>query len=194
MIDVNDEAQIQAFRQQKLRDGMEPGLLDAYLGALVVHIRYVQEAGRMIGVGFEQLMAHDQSKFSEEEFEAYAEQHWGSGENDAEYALAWLHHLHLNPHHWNHWIFPKDFTPEGANVENGVARMPEHFALEMAADWMGANKAYQDTWDVGAWLSEKMSTIWLHSETAEYLNGVLTDLGYGDVVAAGQWAHELGSE
>ncbi len=52
------------------------------------------------------------------------------------YDRAWLHHLHNNPHHWQYWVMPPEFNPDGDH-DNGCLKMPEEYVLEMIADWMG---------------------------------------------------------
>ena len=63
---------------------------------------------------------HDESKFSEEEFEPYAEHFYGSGDNDFEFEQAWKHHWQCNEHHPEHWL--------GED-------MPYIYILEMLCDW-----------------------------------------------------------
>ena len=58
--------------------------------------------------------------------------------------------------------------------------MPQNYALEMVADWMGASRAYTGSWDMADWLSTHISKIKVHSVTAEYLFDVLSSLGYSD--------------
>lgn len=43
-----------------------------------------------------QILSHDDSKYSVEEYYAY-----GTTKN-----YAWNHHIHSNPHHWQYWIIP----------------------------------------------------------------------------------------
>ena len=70
---------------------------------------------------FDELIAeHDQSKFSEEEFEPYAEHFYGSKDNDFEFEQAWEHHYTVNEHHPEHWM--------GSD-------MPLIYILEMICDW-----------------------------------------------------------
>ena len=70
---------------------------------------------------FDELIAeHDQSKFSEEEFEAYAQHFYGSKDNDFEFEQAWEHHRQNNEHHPEYWM-GKD--------------MPYIYILEMLCDW-----------------------------------------------------------
>lgn len=163
----------------------------AYLESLQAHIRHVQEAAHKLGLGVPeaQLAVHDQSKFSVEEFPGYARHFHGGGDPDG-FARAWLHHLHHNCHHWQHWIFPDGFNPSGSSVENGVVRMPNHYALEMIADWHGASMAYTGSWDIIGWLHTNMPKIRVHSLTANYLRDVLDMMGYADVVYMQRFAQE----
>lgn len=161
----------------------------AYRESLYDHIRFVREAGQQLGVPDRLLAIHDQSKFSEDEFVGYATHFHGGGAPDL-FATAWLHHIHHNPHHWQHWIFPDGFTPPDSSIENGVARMPLYYALEMIADWMGASMAYTASWDMQDWLHNNMPRITLHSETAMYVREVLDMLGYADVIYTQKFKHE----
>ena len=63
---------------------------------------------------------HDESKFSEEEFEPYAQKWYGDGKDTREYELAWEHHYMNNEHHPEYW-----------NGED----MPLIYILEMICDW-----------------------------------------------------------
>lgn len=49
-----------------------------------------------------------------------------------EYNAAWLHHLHANPHHWQHWMLHLD------NGRTLVLNPPNAVANEMIADWLAA--------------------------------------------------------
>ena len=168
---------------------VDKAVAEAFAASLREHIVYVQEAGRIIGASENQLAVHDQSKWSETEFPGYAHHFKGGGAPD-EFAKAWLHHIHCNPHHWQHWIFPDGFTPKDSNVENGIVEMPLHFCLEMVADWMGASRAYSGTWDISEWLWNNMGRIRVHSKTAEHLRGILDGQGYADIVYMRYFANE----
>lgn len=167
--------------------GVDKVVAEAYIESLREHITYVQEAGRKIGVFPSLLEVHDQSKWSIFEFPGYAQHFKGGGDPDG-FAAAWLHHIHYNPHHWQHWIFPDGYTPKGSKVEGGVVEMTGIYVLEMVADWMGAGRAYTGSWDMADWLSENMPRIKVHSATAKYLVSILRGLGYADVVFAREFA------
>lgn len=186
--------------QQFVRDGLiTQAQRDAFLESLTAHKRYVREAGAKIGVSPAQLAIHDASKYSVEEFPAYA-RHFHGGESPVnaeripdEFAAAWLHHMNANPHHWQYWIFPDGFTPRGSSVENGVVEMPYPYALEMVADWMGASMAYTGSPDMTDWLVKNLPRIRVHSRTAAALRDILDSLGYIDIVAGNIFAQETES-
>jgi hypothetical protein len=66
------------------------------------------------------IKAHDESKFSEEEFEPYAQKWFGDGKKTPEYEAAWEHHWSNNEHHPEYWL--------GED-------MPYIYILEMICDW-----------------------------------------------------------
>jgi len=164
---------------------IDKDILGAFLDSLVAHIAYVREAGVKLGVAHQQLVQHDLSKFSLEELPYYARNFFGDKADPDGFARAWLHHIHFNEHHWQHYIFPDGFTPKGSTVENGVVEMPYHYALEMIADWMGASKAYTGSFDMMDWLFKNLPKIRVHSATKEYLRQTLDGMGYADVVNGG---------
>lgn len=179
--------------------GITQSIAEKFLASLCEHIKNVREAGEMIGVDKRQLQMHDLSKFDLDEFPYYAANFSGgrsgldvahdAGKVSDGFAKAWLHHIHLNPHHWQHWIFPDGFTPKGSSVEGGVFAMPEEYALEMIADWMGASKTYTGSWDMSHWLSTNMPKITVHSQTAQFLRDRLNTLGYQNIVMVKHFAN-----
>lgn len=161
-----------------------------YNASLKKHIKNVQQVCRELGVPRSQWEIHDQSKYSDEEYEGYARKFYGEGTefppDENMFARAWLHHLHLNPHHWQHWIFPMGYRGKGGkDIVNGIVKMPEYFALEMIGDWLGANKTYQNSWDMSEWLKDNIPQIRVHPETANFLYETLKDIGYSKIVDGG---------
>ncbi len=158
--------------------GIDEEIAAAYLDSLNRHIAAVREAGLKLDVPLEQLNIHDQSKLSQDEFPFYARQFFGDKGDPDGFARAWLHHIHANPHHWNHWLFADGFTPKGSTVEGGAVPMPHKYIREMVADWMGAGYAYTGSWDMTEWLTENLPRIRLHSQTAREVAEILAWLGY----------------
>lgn len=162
--------------------------VDRYIGkkfedSLNLHIQYVKMAGSMqqVDVPKDILGSHDESKWTEDEFPAYANWFFGDKSDPYGFAMAWNHHIHHNPHHWQHWIFPDRFSLPGANIECGVLPMPEKYAREMVADWMGASMAYTRSWNMNDWFIKNVSSIILHTETADFVKYLLAGLGYEQV-------------
>lgn len=150
----------------KAADPVERNVFLNYTASLLEHLFWVQAAGVTIGVPEEQLMVHDLSKMSEEEFAPYA--HWFYGSKDRpRFEIAWLHHIHRNQHHPSHWALTPDYA----------AFMPDNFALEMIADWLGASKAYTGSWDISPWIEKTKGKILLHPDTARFVVDTLDTLG-----------------
>ena len=79
------------------------------------------------------LTHHDLSKYSEDEFDAYAEHFYGrtqGKEDDVDFDYAWLHHIHHNPHHWQYWVIPAHDEKEFKILD-----MPYPTIIEMICDW-----------------------------------------------------------
>lgn len=170
---------------------LDETVAEAFAKSLKYHIDCVTEAGRKIGVEERQLEIHDESKWSEAEFPGYARHFHGGGAPD-EFARAWLHHIHYNPHHWQHWIFADGYIPKGSEcVEDGVLEMPLSFAFEMVADWMGAGRTYTGSWDMTDWLQKNMHKIIVHSNTAKLLRHILNEQGYASVIGGKRFCQSV---
>lgn len=172
-----------------LKEGYDHEVLKKHYFSLMQHIEAVHEAGEMLGVDKSQLEIHDLSKFSYEEFGPYA-MHFHGGGAPQPFARAWLHHIHHNPHHWEHWIFPDNYTPRDSHVERGAVEMPGRFVLEMIADWIGSSVVYTGSDDMTQWLRQNFPRIRVHTHTASLLRRKLCDLGY-DFVYDLRFKHEL---
>ena len=152
-----------------------------FQNSLKLHIKYVQQACLIVGgIPDDQIDAHDQSKYCPDEFEPYARWFHSDDKRPDEFSRAWLHHIHWNPHHWQHWIFPDGFALKGSKSENGILPIPENYAREMVADWMGASIAYTQSWDMSGWLNNHLANgkIKLHSDTRNLVDEILISMGY----------------
>lgn len=170
---------------------------EAFYFSVIDHIKWVQLAAYELDVDRDQWMYHDASKFDRVEFNGYARNFVGadgkarSHGDPVAFAPAWLHHIHCNPHHWQHWIFPNGFTPKDANVEaGGVVEMPDHYVVEMVADWLGASRAYTGHWDMSKWLKDNLPRVMLHTKSAETCRLILDQLGYDQITREIPFKHE----
>ncbi len=152
---------------------VSPAIAAEYTARLKEHLHWVRVAGAQLGVPPTQLLLHDKSKWSEPEFSAYAN-HLSGEDNQEEYRQALAHHFAKNAHHWEHWL-----------LDNGTpVPMPENYALEMIADWLGAGRTYTGKWDMSQWLAENTDRITLHPITRDFVCRELSNLGYETIVAA----------
>lgn len=67
----------------------------------------------------------------------------------------WLHHQHVNKHHWQYWVVLGD--------EDKTLPVPVRYLHEMLADWRGASRA-QGKASVEKWYEQNRSKINLRPE------------------------------
>lgn len=68
------------------------------------------------------------------EYGCYEAAPWGVTLGD-KFRVAWLKHIHRNPHHWQYWILHED---DGGTLH---LPMPDEYRREMLCDWIGAGRA-----------------------------------------------------
>lgn len=157
----------------------------AYFQSLLRHKWFVVKAGLSVGVPLWRLIMHDWSKFTPTEIVPYARWHFGGDKDRQKWAIAWHHHLLLNPHHPEHWLLswrgdPGFYDGIGEFVASGVVvlPMPEVFVREMIADFLASSRTYTGCWNIANWLNENGPKMILHSETVRSIAVVMRELGY----------------
>lgn len=95
---------------------------------------------------------------------------------EAAFHRAWLHHIHLNPHHPQHWLLHLSDPPDGIGLR--PLEMPEPIVREMVADWMGAGRAQHGKWDVHSWYAKNRDKMVMHPNTRKLVDKVLEEIGY----------------
>ena len=153
-----------------------------YLFYVLRHKWYVFVAGLRLGLGLWQLLIHDYSKFGRAEWGPYVRYFYNVqgmpvGRRDSTgaytpsekeaFAVAWLHHLHTNPHHWEWWVARSKVG------EPRPIRMPMKFVREMVADWKGAGQA-QGMPDTQAWYAANSRFMMLHPDTRKDVEAFLS--------------------
>lgn len=110
---------------------------------------------------------HDESKYSDEEFQGYRIKFYPLDKYDEEAATeefdkAWKHHYLNNNHHWEFW------------VKDGVASdMTDEAIVEMVADWQGMSYKFGDSAKI--WY-EKQTDIVLSDTTRHKVEELLNAL------------------
>lgn len=114
---------------------------------------------------------HDESKFSDEEFEAYRKYFYpitDAEKNDPKtkvaFDLAWGHHYRNNPHHWDYWY-------HGGIVNE----MKYKYVVEMVCDWlaMGMKEGSQQ---IDSWYEDNKSKIVLSNENRKLVEVFIANL------------------
>ena len=116
---------------------------------------------------------HDVSKNSVAEYYAYDEYFYGEKtvEVKGAFNIAWLHHIHNNPHHWQHWILFEDDPKNGK--EYICLQMPFQYVVEMICDWWSFSFNSGNLNDIFDWYEKHKETIKLHVETRKIVEDIL---------------------
>ena len=163
------------------------------LKSVLIHKWHVFQAGKLTGVPLWRLIIHDWSKFTPTELFGYAG-NAGGGVSKKKWARAWLHHLHCNPHHPEHWVLswlgnPDFYNGLGERIETFVTLMPmpETYVREMIADMMATSKRVIGSYDIATWLNRNGPKMHLHDETIALVDKVMKEIGYATYTDNCDW-------
>lgn len=115
---------------------------------------------------------HDGSKYDKAEYDAYDAYFYGgnrSYEVVQDFNKAWLHHIHENPHHWQHWILIND-DPENGEI---ILDMPNEYIIEMISDWWSFSFKKGDLHEIFNWYDEHKDHMKLSDRTRSKVNHTL---------------------
>lgn len=156
-----------------------------YDNYLKSHISNVQKAAEWLLFHFPELLKdvdenrlrnnlnnHDQSKYLPEEYDAYDAYFYGGNKSHkvvSDFNLAWLHHIHQNPHHWQHWVLIHDDEPEE------ILEMPKEYVIEMIADWWSFGHKSGNLKDIFDWY-EQHKDMKLHPKTRKLVEDILGNI------------------
>jgi len=121
---------------------------------------------------------HDWTKFLPSEWCAYVDNFYNKDgskkphEETEAFSAAWNSHQKRNPHHWQYYVLLQD---KGDLIP---LEMPEKYAREMLADWIGAGLAINGKNDVHFWYYKNKENIKLHPNTRKFIEKLLSDLKF----------------
>ena len=99
------------------------------------------------------IRAHDISKYTIEEYDAYDAYFYGKKHTKKvleDFDKAWLHHIHHNKHHWQHWILVEDDAKDGMKILD----MPYVHVIEMICDWWAFSWMKGELNEIFSWYAE----------------------------------------
>ena len=115
---------------------------------------------------------HDNSKYSVEEYEAYDKYFYGGNKTEEvkeNFNLAWLHHIHNNPHHWQHWVLINDDPGLGMIILD----MPHNYIIEMICDWWAFSWAKGNLQEIFSWYDARKDYMKLSDKTRKTVENIL---------------------
>ena len=124
------------------------------------------------GITHQTCFSHDFSKTEPDEYEAYDKYFYGGNRSYQvvrDFKLAWLKHIHRNPHHWQYWILNNDDPDEGELVLD----IPYNYIIEMICDWWSFSWAVGNLTEIFNWYDERKEYIKLSDETRTTVENIL---------------------
>lgn len=118
------------------------------------------------------LKIHDESKYTPEEYDAYDEYFYGKTKPpkvEEAFKYAWLHHIHQNEHHWQHWVLINDEPNEGIVALD----MPYYRIVEMICDWWSFSWSNGDLSEIFDWYEQHKDNMKLSYNTRMSVEEIL---------------------
>lgn len=118
---------------------------------------------------------HDDSKNTLEEYDAYDAYFYGGNRSYKvvnEFRLAWLHHIHKNKHHWQHWVLVNDDPEEGTIAID----MDDDSIIEMICDWWSFSWKQGKLDEIFSWYDEHKAHMILSERTRNKVENILIDI------------------
>lgn len=134
-------------------------------------LNYKDEEGNDFDWEWQIVLKHDVSKSDPEEYDAYDNYFYRnkSFENTRNFNLAWLHHIHVNPHHWQYWVLINDESKEGTICLD----MPYNYIIEMICDWWSFSFKTGNLSEIFNWYDKHKAHILLSNDTREIVEDIL---------------------
>ena len=120
------------------------------------------------------LVAHDSSKTMFDEYPAYDRYFYSDLPKDEtldEFNLAWLKHVHRNPHHWQYWVLLNEYTSDILALE-----MPQNYVLEMLCDWWSFSWRNYEPDRIFEWWDRNKAGMILHPKTRGLIHDAIWEM------------------
>lgn len=116
--------------------------------------------------------AHDASKTEPDEYGPYDAYFYGGNRSSQvvdDFNMAWLKHIHRNPHHWQYFVLQCDDPDEGEIILD----MPYNYIIEMICDWMAFSWAKENLYEIFDWYDDHKKYIKLSKNTRKTVEDIL---------------------
>ena len=118
---------------------------------------------------------HDASKNDADEYYSYDAYFYGGNRSFKvvnDFRQVWLHHIHHNPHHWQHWILVNDDWEEGTIA----LEMSGEYVIEMICDWWSFSWSKGELMEIFDWYEAHRERMILHKNTRALVEKILADM------------------
>lgn len=121
---------------------------------------------------YKNINGHDGTKYSQEEYVQYAKYFYGEQTEDVvkNFNYSWLHHIHTNPHHWQHWVLIND--------DDGTVAldMPKEYIIEMICDWWAFSWKSGNLYEIFDWYDKHKDKIMISDKSSEIVDTLLQSI------------------
>lgn len=128
----------------------------------------------IVGTVARNIRNHDESKYSTEEYRAYDDWFYSEKRDrkvfEENFNKSWLHHIHNNPHHWQHWVLIND----DAELGTVALEMPMEYVIEMICDWWSFSWNTGNLYEIFNWYEKNKEHIILHDNTRLEVERILS--------------------
>lgn len=117
---------------------------------------------------------HDKSKYEQFEYDAYDKYFYGSRSYEVvqNFNLAWLRHIHMNPHHWQHWILIND-DPE---LGEQCLEIPLNYIIEMICDWWSFSWRSGNLYEIFDWYAKHRDNMRINETSRKNIEHILDQI------------------
>ena len=118
------------------------------------------------------ISAHDQSKYDKDEYDAYDRYFYGNNrsyEVVQDFDLAWLKHIHKNPHHWQYWILVNDDSGLGVKY----LEIPLNYIIEMICDWWSFSWKSGNLYEIFDWYAKHRDGMKINADSQKKIEEIL---------------------
>lgn len=118
---------------------------------------------------------HDESKFDVDEYKAYDDYFYNLGPSHSylaidDFRVAWLKHIHKNPHHWQYWVLIDD------DGSINALDMPLKYIIEMICDWWSFSWIKGDLYEIFDWYDKHKDNMILSDRTSVTVENILKQM------------------
>lgn len=135
------------------------------------------EKGNFIGQDLIKICSeHDNSKYTEKEYDAYDSYFYGKNKTKEvidNFNLAWLHHVHQNPHHWQYWILMED---DPKTKDSILIEIPNLYIFEMICDWWSFSWQKENLNEIFKWYDDHKNIIKMHPNSRKKVEHMLSKM------------------